>query len=598
MLTRPWTPWVALVVSLVLLAPTLGHGLRMDDRWLRAMSVGDPRFPEMLRAPHRLFAFYDGPETLAFLRKHGVNPWFADDEVRLNFFRPLASLLHFAEFRLLGASTWAMHAISLAAYGLLVVVVHRFLVRFFGREGAPAQGGIAGFATALYALDGHHGIVAGWLAQRNSILAAIFGVLAIDAHDRAVRDDDRRARVRAPIFVLLGLWSAEAGIATAFALVAHALTLTPPGRRLRSLGVHLVPHAIWAAGYVVGGHGVHGSGMYLDLAREPLHALSHALLHWPVLVSLNLGNQLADFWVMISDAQRVGAVVLGLGFVAAFASAIGPQVVRDASSRFLALAAVLTLIPPCGTQPMGRLVLFSGVFMLPLVAGALLAWLEGTLEPWRPARHLAFAFLPLLALYRVVASPLLLANGARSMVVLEDSFGSFAASLPEDPTGATTVLVVNAPDLGFFGYLPMLAAELGRKVPAAFPLANGNRTVTLRGLDADSFSVRCDGGFVRSATDQLSRSAATPLRLGASFRAGPLTFTVTHLDAVGRADEARVDAALPLDDPRLRWLAWEGSRLVPVAPPIGPEPRVFAAQSFFQHLIETANRPSVHVPGG
>lgn len=562
------------------------------------MSLGDPRYPEMHRAPHRLFAFYDGPETLAFMREHAITPWFADDETRIVFFRPLASLIHHFEFRLLGGATWAMHALSIALYACLVVVVHRFVSRRLNRDTASAASGVAGFATALYSLDGHHGIVAGWLAQRNSILAAIFGVLALSAHDRAVVDDDRRSRLTAPLFVMLALWSAEAGLATAFALVAYAITLTPRGARLRSLAPYLVPLAIWALGYVVGGYGVRGSGMYLDLKGQPVHAIANALIHWPVLASLDLGNQLADFWAMSTASMRVGAVALAFVSVSAFAAAIGPRVAREPTSRFFALATVLTLVPPSATEPMGRLVLFSGVFLTPLVARAILDWLDGALEPWRPARVLALAFLPLLALFRVAVSPLFLSVGARSMVALEDGFGSLASTLPDDPSQSHIALVVNAPDLGFFGYLPMFAEVLGITPPPSFPIANGNRTVTLHGVDEDTFVVRCEGGFVRSATDQLSRSAVKPWRLGESYGSGPLTFTVTHLDAEGRADEARVDSKLRLGDPRLLWLAWKGDRLVPTSAPLGEGPREYPAQSFFDHLMKTARAPTVRVPGG
>jgi hypothetical protein len=184
------------------------------------------------------------------------------------------------------------------------------------------------------------------------------------------------------------------------------------------------------------------------------------------------------------------------------------------------------------------------------------------------------------------------------MVVFENAFGAFSASLPDDPGRERVAFVVNAPDLGFFGYIPLLARELGRTPPRVYPLANGNRPVTLRKLDADSFSVRCEGGFARSATDQLARSEATPWRIGEAFVSGPLTFKVTHLDAEGRADEARVDSTMALDDPRLSWLAWDGPRLVPIDPPRGPEPLVFPAQRFLDHLLQSTSAPIVRVPGG
>jgi hypothetical protein len=595
-LTSPRAPWVALVVSLLLLAPTLGDGLRMDDRWLRAMSLGDARFPPMRRAPHRLFAFYDGPETLAFLREHGVNPWFTDDEARLSFFRPLSSVLHYVEFHVFGSAFWAMHALSLAGYALLVVVVHRFLTRLLASGDAPRDARVASLATVLYAIDGNHGIAVGWLAQRNALLAALFGVLAVHAHDRAVRDEDGRMRILAPLGLLLALLSAEAGFATVLVLVAHALTLTPRGRRLRSLAPYALAVVPWALAYRLGGYGVRGSGMYLDLVREPVRAVVSGLVHLPVLLSLDLGHPAADFWTFASTPIRGLFALFALLLVAAFAVAVAPRVRREPVARFFALAAVFASLPACGTLPNGRLVLFPGVFVMPLVAQAILERLDATAAPTSMdvadarARRIASVVVPFVALVRIGLSPPLLANTSRSMVALEQAFATFAMTLPEAPQEDAIAVVVNAPDLGFFGYIRLLAASHGRNPPAIFPLANGNRMVTLRGLDERSFVVRCDGGFVRSATDQLARSEGVPLALGESFVSGPFTFVVSKLDAEGRADEARVTSSLPLDDPRLVWLAWEGTRLVPTSPPLGAEPRRHPAQSFFAHLLETAKR--------
>lgn len=598
----PRTPWAALALALGLLAPTLRDGLRMDDRWLRAMSLGDPRFPAMGRAPHRLFTFFDGPETLAFLRETGVNPWFADDEARLTFFRPLASLLHFAEFRLLAEATWAMHAVSLALYAALVVVVHRWLTRLLvlaAEPSASARGrAVVGLATALYALDSNHALSAGWLAQRNSILAAIFGVLAIDAHDRAVRAHDRRAGMLAPLYVLLGLWSAEAGVATLFVLAAHGLTLTPREQRRGSFARYLAPLSLWGAGYLAGGYGVRGTGMYLDLVREPVHAVSMALAHLPVLVSLDLGNQPADFWTFASSGQRAAIVGVALVLVFGFGLLVVRRVRDDATHRFLALATVFALVPPCGTQPMGRLVLYSGVFLLPLVAGAFLDALDGVLELPRRGRLFARGVLVVVAMARLLLSPPMLASGARAMVMFEQAFGTFAASLPNVRADeGATALVLNAPDMGFFGYVRLIAFALGKSPPPTFAVASGNRAVTVRGIDAHSFTLRSEGGFVRSATDSLTRSERRSLRLGDAFVSGPLTFTVTHLDEAGRADEARVTSSIALDDVRLRWFAWQGSALVPTAPPTNSEPRVFPAQSFLGHMLANAQHPLVDVPG-
>jgi hypothetical protein len=579
---------VSLALALVALAPTLRDGLRMDDRWLRVFARGSLLLPGHERPPHRLFVFLDGNPAEG-LRELGVIPWYGDERTRLSFFRPLSSVVHYAEFTLYGDSPWAMHAVSLALYATLAVLVHRLLRRLLAEGALAGPRGVAeaGLAAALYAIDHHHGLCAGWIAQRNSVLAAIFGVLAVGAHDRAARDGERRFVPIAVGLSLASLLSAEAGLATPLAIAAHALTLTPRERLRVTVSPHALPLALWAACYAWGGHGARHSGMYLDLVGEPARAVGLALLHWPLLVSVDLGNLLVDFWAVAGSPVRgatiaIAALVLGL-----FVRAAAPVVRRCPVARFLALASVLTLAPSAGVLPMSRLVLFSGVFALGLFAHVVLAWLEGEPLPsptfTRP--YLAFA----LATHLVVG-PVALGGTARAMVLLETGYATFARSLPEPPVPGARSFVINAPEIGFFGNLQGLASDLGTGAARGYALANGNRNVTVRREGARAFVLSCEGGFVASTTDAITRSPASALPLGATFPAGPLTLTITRHDAEGRADEARVEAPLPLDDPRYVWLVWRGERLEPVGlPPVG-ETLSFPAQSAFEHLLRVGRR--------
>jgi hypothetical protein len=105
-----------------------------------------------------------------------------------------------------------------------------------------------------------------------------------------------------------------------------------------------------------------------------------------------------------------------------------------------------------------------------------------------------------------------------------------------------------------------------------------------------AYVISCEGGFVASATDAITRSPASALPVGAAYPAGPLTLTITRHDAAGRADEARVEAPLPLDDPRYVWLVWRGERLEPVGLPRVGETLSFPAQSALEHLLRVARR--------
>jgi hypothetical protein len=97
---------------------------------------------------------------------------------------------------------------------------------------------LATFALCLYAIDDTHGATISWIANRNALIATLFGLLAILAHDRYRRD--RPTRVYAalgPCLLLIGMLAGKAALATCAYLFSYALFLDPEGRRagMRSL---------------------------------------------------------------------------------------------------------------------------------------------------------------------------------------------------------------------------------------------------------------------------------------------------------------------------------------------------------------------------
>src|SRR5437899_567285 len=88
------------------------------------------------------------------------------------------------------------------------------------RPSAPRW--LVGLATALYAFDDAHGAPVAWIANRNALMSASFGVLALTAHDRWRRQERAGFAWIASGQFLLALLSLEGGIATAGYLAAYA----------------------------------------------------------------------------------------------------------------------------------------------------------------------------------------------------------------------------------------------------------------------------------------------------------------------------------------------------------------------------------------
>src|SRR5690606_24868455 len=106
----------------------------------------------------------------------------------------------------------------------------------------------------LYALDDVHGPTVGWIANRQAVIAAVFGLLAVLLHHRAraAPHGDRRARALAVVAFAAGLAAGESGLGALAYLVAHALCLDPAPRRARvtALAPYALVAAAWAALYV------------------------------------------------------------------------------------------------------------------------------------------------------------------------------------------------------------------------------------------------------------------------------------------------------------------------------------------------------------
>ena len=95
-LVHPRLPWVLACVAVVLAIPTLFCGLEVDDWWHRVVltqaDVGAPGLqPRLL-----LFRAFDGrSEWTHWAIDHGIGAWWAEPNLRLNFFRPLTAVTAF-----------------------------------------------------------------------------------------------------------------------------------------------------------------------------------------------------------------------------------------------------------------------------------------------------------------------------------------------------------------------------------------------------------------------------------------------------------------------------------------------------------------------
>jgi hypothetical protein len=545
---------VAAAIGALVLLPSLAGDITLDDFIHRLHARG---FPVMGPArPFDMFRFMDGvPAHVAALRERGFVPWFTADDLRIAFFRPLASLLHTVDYAVLRLPPWAMHAESVAWYALLVFCVAKLYARLL-----PSRG-IAGLAALFYAVDAGHALPAGWLANRNAVLASVFGVLAILAHDRWRRDGWKPGAVASAGCFALALAGGEMAIGTLAYAVAYALTLEqgPWRRRASSLAPMMLVAALWQAAYRLGDYGVRSSGFYVDPGTAPGTFLRNLPMH---AAELAMG-ELTLFPVETGARAHVavGLAVLGALVLALFVRAILPIVRRDAGARFLAVGAALALVPVCGVMPAGRVLMLVSVGALGVLA-TLVGDVVAGVETRRDARALARVSGGL----HVVLAPVLLVVIALAPRGITRFFEASGPGLPQPyELAGTSVVIVRTPSSLGAAYRFGVPHDEPPTLPGALRLmAVGMGDCQVTRVDDLTLLVRIDDGLLNDPLVALYRD--TPVRKGEQYRLSDMTIDVTD-DTGGEARAATFRFDTALEGPRRTWVAWDGGRFVRFTPP-------------------------------
>ena len=605
LLAHPRFPWVAAAVAMLLCMPALWIGLQTDDHFYRATLSRDfatwrdsPARARLIDYIHAdksrwrafdLFAFIKGDQE--FNRRAiagGFMPWWAPPDLKISFFRPLTALTHWLDYRLWPHAYWLMHLHSLLWFGAVVVVVALLYRRLLG------AGWVAGLAALLFAIDDAHGFPAVWLANRNALLAAFFGVIALLSHGRWRSTGLRLASVVAAISFLLALLANEGGVATFGYLLAFALFLdrAPRAARLRSLLPYVIVGAIWWFGYKLGGYGASGSGLYLDPGAQPFAYVVQAVDRVPRL----LFGQWAlpsDMQWMMSQRAAGAAWWIAVAFLLVIAALLVPLIRRDRVARFWALGMLISIAPACATFASDRLLVFAGIGGMGLLAQLIAAVLQNAREyassAWRkwPARVMC----GVLCLLHLIGAPLGLMQLAGNLKRFDAVAARAGASLPWDESVRDqTVLIVNTPTF-YVSVIAFLIRALDSDAilpKDAYVLGSGLNTIEVRRPDADTLIVSHAGGFLAAPgspepgrehdqplfdqrygfamLDQLYRGHR-PMRVGEQIELHGITVEITAITADVRPAEAAFHFAKPLDDPSYRWLRWEDGVYVPFTPP-------------------------------
>ena len=539
LLESPAAPLALGLLALGMSLPSLRLGLQLDDRAILRL-FGEGRGV--------LEVLHESAQSIAREKQLGVFPWWTGPGFSIHFLRPLASLSHLLEYRLWPTAAWAMHLSNCVIYACLVGVaalLYRELLP------SPAAAGLAGL---MFAVDDSHAANVGWIAARHTLLASLFGLLAVLCHVRARERGRVWLEVLSVAFTGLTLVTAEFGLAALAYLAGYALVLDSGSLHARLL--RLSPHALlvaaWLALYTALGCGVHDASWYRDPAAAPVDTLLQGVADLPLWLLSQLGGDVANAALVLP--QALARVLALLAFVPVWLW-LAPTLRVSRAARFCGAGMLLSLVPLFSTVPQDRLTLaasFGGFgwiacFMTGVTERSPVFARSGVQALRVP--HLFFAplgFIPLLG----------------GLSAVDSTAQALARAVPERAT--SQAIVVNLP----VELLTNIAFNIrqNRSIPL-HQLYAGFSELSVARLDDRTLEITSDHGWGSRPLERLFTARRSMPGKHATRMVGDMRATVMEVNDAGLPARVRFQASSTLDAAGRVWLVWRDKRPVPWRPP-------------------------------
>jgi hypothetical protein len=584
-----WRRFV-IVAALALAVPSAFCGFALDD-YVLLHELAHPSGNEWAgRAPFDLFRWIEPSHDPRASDGAGL-PWWTFEQAKLSFLRPVSSLTHALDHALWPRSAVMMHLHNLFWFAVLLVLASRLYAGLIESRWA------AGVATAMYALDSTHAYPIGWISNRNALIGGVFGVATLLLHHSYRQSRSFGAALAAWLCFAMSLLSVELALAVPGYLLAYALCLER-GCLLPRIAP-LVPYAVltvaWAIARSALGYGSFGIGAYVDPIVEPAAFLQQVPVRAILLMSSQVSLAMADLFDHAPPELRSAMIAWGILVCTAVLWFAWPTLRARRPLRFFALGSALSLLPLTATLPNDRLLVLTGVGVMPVLAQGLhdvFSAMSGTAptlrggassgtEPaLRGGASRARRALPLpralvlrsafgigLVLAHLVVDPLVLPWIAVSPRWLAGITERVERALPADPAvAAKTVIVAAVPDSLLLTYLPTIRSYSGRPRPRKlYWLAATPGSTRFERRAPNVLRVTAPSGLFDRRWE--ARSPRFALRPGERVRVAAFTVEVVAVTSDRRPAVCDFVFDEPLDSPRYLWRVWQDDDLIAFKPP-------------------------------
>jgi hypothetical protein len=573
---------VVALIGFLLVLPTLSYGYFLDDNFhIYVLRGGE--MPGGPQGVWDLYRFSSGTAEGVAAKASGVFPWWTSEGLRLGFMRPIPSLWRALDHRLFGESAVIPHLQVCIVFAGLVAAVARMLRSFFGDGEAGRAAAVLG--ALAFAVDDAHALNVAWIANRYSLISALFGALSLVAF----ASSRRAAQLSSPLLFLVAMLCGETSLS--FVGFYLALVWLRGREQWKPLAVRLLPHAFvltgWAVLYKLGGYGARGSGFYVDPLHDPLLFAGRSLLRLPVLLNSQLTFAPAEITGGLPLAGQVIAAIVAAVLALLVLRWIDRTCNGERSVRALVAGSLLSLVPVTATAADDRLLLIPGIGLLGALGMALTrrwsAPISSPIEAGQAVQRRSFTAGALVFIHLILAPLLFVPRQSFFKNLLQGYVDRHAVQLPHDAAVAEQHLIILAtPDPLLSNY--MLLSQL--MVDQPHPLSAMLLTVGCPGpLKVERVGER---ELLLSADNLLSGPfarlyRATPLQEGAEIEAGVLSARVMRVEG-DQVKQVRFRFDAPFTS--LRWLVFGEGGYREVAPPALGESVEYEGWDFARALAQ------------
>jgi hypothetical protein len=576
---------IVLIVAILLYTPFLFSGFFQDDYGFRVQFSPDVykkgNVPEevMRNSPLNLYGFsWDSSTRFSIMQDMGLVPWWASDQIKTNFFRPLSSLTLAFDYSLWPDTPLLMHIHSLLWFCLLILLAYQLY------RSVSGSAVVAGIGILLLVVDDVFTGPAGWISNRHAVIAMVFSVLCVWLYHQGVSKRKWLYIAGACGVYVLALLASEMGLVTFAYLFAYLLVLDRDkwlGRVKRIVPFVLIT-VVWRLAYTELGYGASGTLLYIDPILNPVDFITQLLTRFPLLLFSAVGLPVVEALLAFSPQGAGVLAAVSLIPLALLALATYPVLKTHRASAFWVIGLLGAVIPLVSGIPQNRNLGLVSLGVMGL-AGQLLvdvanARKTGPLTTFQLVL-LKIATPLLLILYLIVSPIVVISNPASTRTMAEDQ--AQVADFGRDPELSQQHLyVVNPP--GTMIYIAGMLQRLFTDEP--FPasinyLSSGFTPVHIERVGARTIVVTPEGGYtplpgpitddatgmvthvhlenVYRALDENFYNPRNPMQVGQVVALSEVTVEVTEMTGDGRIAQAAFTFAHPLEDNRYIWLLWD-----------------------------------------